>query len=385
MNVLEAFALFATVTSLSTNNEKAAQENYDLANQLLSECKNKESNEALTRAAMLGHAKAQMRLGDIYLRCNKLVQAKYWLTLAAKAGLTDALYNLGAIYRNEENYQQAALCFDKLAETGDCRALYEMADLHARGRGVPQDMRKAIELLKKAYPNKKDFDIIGINIEETVRYWELEITTRDTNLQQLEDAANVLVCIGSKDVNQQKKGRWSDKEKILFENAVKRFILPYPNRKIQWSVISKYIQSRDPIQCRTHYQKWQKKTKNSLGKYKASMRKPVQVKPKEETDQIIKVTMPGSTQFGKLRSHMKPASKQNIDNDRIFQKVVIGKRICCFWRKKGQKWFPLEIISLREDMDNDGWWIRGKMDDGKETNEFLIKREGFGHYWREEN
>ena len=82
--------------------------------------------------------------------------------------------------------------------------------------------------------------------------------------------------------------------------------------------------------------------------------------------------------MGKLRAHMQP-SCERTENERVFRKITIGKRIFCYWRKGG--WFPLKIISLRE--VEGGWQIVGQMDNGQETEEFLIMKEGFGYFWKE--
>jgi tetratricopeptide (TPR) repeat protein len=241
---------------LPTNHEKVAQENYTRAKCLLDEGNKKEGIEALLKAAKLGHSNAQLKLGNNFLCSNDQEQAKYWLIQAAKAGLTAAMYNLGVMYRKEGKYQLAASYFNKVAETGDWRALYNMAKLYAHGLGIPKDMTKALELLKKASYYRKEFNLIGIDIDKIVHGLEIEIAKK-----QLEDAANVLVGISDspnvvlRPSVDQNKGRWTDEENKRFLDACDIFILPDPRKPISWKKVSEYVGSRNPTQCRSHWQK----------------------------------------------------------------------------------------------------------------------------------
>ena len=78
-----------------------------------------------------------------------LEQAKYYYKLGVSLGDKNAAWRLGVIYKNEMEYIEAYQYLLKAAEQGQGMAMYEVAKLYENGLGAPYDMEKAIEWYHK--------------------------------------------------------------------------------------------------------------------------------------------------------------------------------------------------------------------------------------------
>ena len=169
------------------------------------------------RAADQGSAISHRFLGDFYARGVGLPQdnekAETHFRVAAELGDTGAQYHLGHLYysaglnsprRNKwsselrqnssgsvmpgqvliplQEYTEAAEWYSKAAEQGLAQAQYELAELCAKGQGVPEDQIKAAKLLRRAaergYPKaqyklaKSYFQGVGVSEDDAkAAYW----------------------------------------------------------------------------------------------------------------------------------------------------------------------------------------------------------------------
>lgn len=119
------------------------------------------SVELFTRAAKNGHAKAQVKLGDLYLQGNYLekdyAEAMRWYKSAAKQATPDAEYNIGLMYKDgkgvEQSPDKAVSHFRVAANAGHPEAQYNMGLAYYAGYGVNKDLIEAEKWLKKALTN----------------------------------------------------------------------------------------------------------------------------------------------------------------------------------------------------------------------------------------
>lgn len=106
-----------------------------------------EALESLSRAAALGSASAQYRLGDMYLRGRgvrqDLLKAARWYRRAAEQGHVHAQYVLGVMYQLgggvDVSFAKAASWFKRAADQGHAGAQHELGKLYYAGQGVPKD------------------------------------------------------------------------------------------------------------------------------------------------------------------------------------------------------------------------------------------------------
>jgi len=106
-------------------------------------------------AQLLGNARAQCKLGDLYragigLAKNPL-KAAFWYRKAADQGDYLGLCELGFCYYegigNEINHAQAVSCWRKAAEKGDPVSQYRLSLCYSEGTGVPKDEIEAYAYL----------------------------------------------------------------------------------------------------------------------------------------------------------------------------------------------------------------------------------------------
>jgi serine/threonine protein kinase len=118
-----------------------------------------EAIELYKKAADMNHAKAQNKLGEIYVEGRKATrnaaEAFAWLQKAANQGLPVAQFNLGQLYdfgfdEFPENDVQAVNWYKKAAEQGHIDAQYFLGIMYANGQGVSKDEREAIHWYKEA-------------------------------------------------------------------------------------------------------------------------------------------------------------------------------------------------------------------------------------------
>ena len=103
------------------------------------------------RAAALGLAPAQYRLGSMYEKGIGVTRdgdaAKRWYLKAAQAGNARAAHNLAVMSAElgggEPNYPEAAKWFRRAGELGVRDSQYNLAILYARGLGVEKDLGQA--------------------------------------------------------------------------------------------------------------------------------------------------------------------------------------------------------------------------------------------------
>jgi TPR repeat protein len=104
------------------------------------------------KAAEAGNARAQCNLGVMYEFGNGVAQsyedAAEWYRRSAESGYSRGRTNMGVLLMMglgaERDPKEAARWF---ALSGSPRASYNLAKLHLEGRGVPQNMERAKELL----------------------------------------------------------------------------------------------------------------------------------------------------------------------------------------------------------------------------------------------
>lgn len=100
------------------------------------------------KAAELGNADAQAKLGDIHLNGVCILQnfdeALKWFRKAAEQGQVDACFGLGVMnakgYGADKNLSQALYWYSKAAEGKNARALYELGLMYQNGYGVIRDV-----------------------------------------------------------------------------------------------------------------------------------------------------------------------------------------------------------------------------------------------------
>lgn len=110
------------------------------------------------QAAAQGHAKAQYRLGILYINGQGVMQsddrAAGLFEQAAEQGLADAQYALGVLYKMgrgvDKSNQRAAELFRVAADQNHPEAQYALAFHYFYGQGVPQSKEVAVMWLKKA-------------------------------------------------------------------------------------------------------------------------------------------------------------------------------------------------------------------------------------------
>jgi cell division protein FtsZ len=110
------------------------------------------------KAAELGHAAAQNRLGWMYEK-GEGVDADYgeaitWYRKAAEQGHINAMNDLGYMYRQgwgvEQNYGDAMHWFRKAAEKYDSYAEYNLGQMYENGWGTEKDMDEAVRWFRRS-------------------------------------------------------------------------------------------------------------------------------------------------------------------------------------------------------------------------------------------
>ena len=110
------------------------------------------------RAAMLGYAPAQYKLGHCYDRGKGVPMAKEeavrWYRMAAEQGDTDALYALGVCFEVGNgvryDFEEMLKWYRLAAEEGDMDAQYCLGFCYDSGQGVSQNMEEAAKWYRLA-------------------------------------------------------------------------------------------------------------------------------------------------------------------------------------------------------------------------------------------
>ena len=114
------------------------------------------------KSAEQGYAYGQYSLGLCYEKGEGVpkdeAQAIKWYTLAGEQGVEEAQYNLAAIYYRQGSEKEIYW----LAKAADQKEIdpatgYRLALHYLEGKGVPKDVEKAVDLLKKS-ANKRNSD-----------------------------------------------------------------------------------------------------------------------------------------------------------------------------------------------------------------------------------
>ena len=114
--------------------------------------------ECFRRAASMGHAQAQYRLGRCYEGGQGVekdyAEAAKWYLKAAERGSADAQNFLGTYYYRgqgvAQNYVEAVKWFQRAAAQGHREACYNLGQCHHNGRGVPKGYAEAAKWYLKA-------------------------------------------------------------------------------------------------------------------------------------------------------------------------------------------------------------------------------------------
>ncbi|KAJ8575335.1 hypothetical protein ON010_g3872 [Phytophthora cinnamomi] len=119
----------------------------------------------LERAAERGHRDAEFALGVLYGRGEGVPRSDSlsasWLAKSAARGHTDAKWMLATWCRmyNEgrgvtEDVGRAVELLQEAANSGSAQAKFHLGVMHEYGRGVPQDFRRAAELYQQAHEHQ---------------------------------------------------------------------------------------------------------------------------------------------------------------------------------------------------------------------------------------
>lgn len=107
------------------------------------------------RAAELGDANSQYRLGQAYIFGrgvpidSKLAMS--WCHKAAEQGHSRAMYKMGQVYKyGQQDDQQAATSYRRAADLGHACSQYMLAEMYANGEGVHEDFQQAYHWYRQA-------------------------------------------------------------------------------------------------------------------------------------------------------------------------------------------------------------------------------------------
>jgi len=110
------------------------------------------------KAAELGHAAAQNRLGWMYEKGEGVdadyAEAAIWYRRAAEQGHINAMNDLGYMYRQgwgvPQSYSDALTWFRKAAEKYDSYAEYNLGQMYENGWGTEKDMDEAVRWFRRS-------------------------------------------------------------------------------------------------------------------------------------------------------------------------------------------------------------------------------------------
>ena len=117
-----------------------------------------QTSTSLIKAAELGDAVAQFRLGWMYANGKGVPQddkeAVKWYQKSAEQGFAKAQTNLGWMYANgrgvPQDYKEAVKWFRKAAEKGHVEAQFNLGGMYALGEGVTRDAKEGVKWFRKA-------------------------------------------------------------------------------------------------------------------------------------------------------------------------------------------------------------------------------------------
>ena len=135
-------------------------------------------------AADRGDPQGAYALALAYLQARGVnedrVAGRALLEKAAAAKHTGALYNLGLMAAEEKSpdFRAAAGYFQRAVDLGNMDAAYALALLYKEGRGVAQDLKKSVALLRRAAAEH----IIAAEVELGVAYFKGEGVEQNESL-----------------------------------------------------------------------------------------------------------------------------------------------------------------------------------------------------------
>jgi len=111
-----------------------------------------EAFELISKAAELGHVKAQWLLGYYYKHKDRKL-SEMWLRKAAAQNDTDAMFDLWDML-NYGNEKEAVLFLIKAAEQNNVSAQYKLSECYLIGeKGLPKDENERLKWLRRAAEN----------------------------------------------------------------------------------------------------------------------------------------------------------------------------------------------------------------------------------------
>ena len=137
--------------------------------------------EEFRRAAVLGDAKAQLLLGDMFSKGLGVPQdykeASKWYKKAASQDLVQPQYNLGVMYYFGmgviQDYKEAAIWYTKAAEQGDTLAQNNLGVMYQQGQGVMRDDREAPRFLSSRRGSTRRYSpICRVSINQRASFRE---------------------------------------------------------------------------------------------------------------------------------------------------------------------------------------------------------------------
>lgn len=120
-----------------------------------------EAYPLLMKAAVMGHKKAQYRVGRCYDKAHGVAQnykkAFYWYLRSAKQGTGKAMYQLGKCYKQGKGVmkdnKKAFAWYGKAAQQGNADGQYAVGKCYLKGRGVAANQVRAKSWIMKALRN----------------------------------------------------------------------------------------------------------------------------------------------------------------------------------------------------------------------------------------
>jgi hypothetical protein len=149
---------WATASAAPTLAERAAagdaRSQFNLAAQLEQEQNYDEAIKWYNRAAAQGFRSAELNLAQMYengigVKQNKAEARKRYRKLAS-LGDGEARWRAARLAAADQDYAEALQLYNRSIRDGDQRALVELGQMYEQGRGVPKDVRRAVELYERA-------------------------------------------------------------------------------------------------------------------------------------------------------------------------------------------------------------------------------------------
>jgi len=131
-----------------------ARSQFNLAAQLEREKNYDEAIKWYQRAAAQGFGSAELNIAQMYekgigVKENK-AEARLRYRKLADAGDGEARWRAARLAAADQDYAEALKFYNRSIRDGDQRAMVELGQMYEEGRGVPKDVRHAVELYERA-------------------------------------------------------------------------------------------------------------------------------------------------------------------------------------------------------------------------------------------